>query len=143
MVLDKETRVVLGTAVLFVPAEPSRQGAQIRKSGKSAWVTSVNTVEGRRQILIKNCKGEVHEAELLLTSGSFGLAFFSVHTWPGTFALAFLSMMTGPASLPHRAFVDVDRGDRVYVFGYVIVTTGHTRLSSDLVSIWTSIFSNL
>lgn len=112
MVLDRETQAVLGTAVLFIPEDPKR--------GKPAWVTSVNTVEGRTEVLIKNCKGQIHISKLMLTSTAFGLAFFSIHAGRGTFALAFLSMVTGPARLPHRQYVDVDQGDRVYVFGYTL-----------------------
>lgn len=110
MVLDLETRAVLGTAVLFIP-----NGSNNRKS---SWVTSVNTVEGRWEVAIKDCEGEIQLAKLMLTSTAFGLAFFSVRPQQKTFALAFLSMVAGPASLPHRACVDAERGDQVYVFGY-------------------------
>jgi hypothetical protein len=81
MVLDRETGAVLGTAVLFIPTDSNR---------KSAWVTSVNTVEGRWEVVIKDSKGEIQEATLMLTSTAFGLAFFSARTWQKTFALAFL-----------------------------------------------------
>ncbi|KAG0583366.1 hypothetical protein KC19_3G130900 [Ceratodon purpureus] len=110
MVLDRETGAVLGTAVLFIPTDS--------KNRKSAWVTSVNTVEGRWEVVIKDSKGEIQVAKLMLTSTAFGLAFFSVRTWQKTFALAFLSMVSGSASLPHRLSVDAERGDQVYVFGY-------------------------
>lgn len=115
MVLDRETNNLLGTAVLFMPPEP-RQGSQAAVP-KSAWVTSVQAVEGRTEVLIKNCRGVIHVAQLMLTSTTLGLALFSVNVWQGTFALAFLSRVSGPASLPHRLFVDVDRSDRVYVIG--------------------------
>ena len=110
MVLDRETGTVLGSAVLFIPTDS--------KNRKSAWVTSVNTVESRCEVVIKDSKGEIQVAKLMLTSTTFGLAFFSVRTWQKTFALAFLSMVSGPASLPHRLYVDAERGDQVYVFGY-------------------------
>lgn len=142
VVLDRETRALLGTAILFMPSDPStttlesrqqtvaagtsttsssssRQAAAAaaEKFPKSAWVTCVKVVEGRTEVLIKNSKGNIHVAQLLLTSTTLGLALFSVHVWQGTFALAFLSRVAGPASLPHRLFVDVDRSDRVYVIG--------------------------
>lgn len=81
-------------------------------------MTCVKVVEGRTEVLIKNSKGHIHVAQLLLTSTTLGVALFSIHVWQGTFALAFLSRVAGPASLPHRLFVDVDRSDRVYVIGY-------------------------
>lgn len=109
MVLDRETGAVLGTAVLFIPTDS--------KNRKSAWVTSVNTVKGRWEVVIKDSKGEIQLAKLMLTSAAFGLAFFSVRTWQKTFGLAFLSLVPGPANLPHRLSVDVERGDQVYVFG--------------------------
>ncbi|XP_073384991.1 uncharacterized protein [Physcomitrium patens] len=117
MVLDKETKTLLGTAILVIP-----QDQQLAQQGspfpKSAWVTCVKVVEGRAEVLIKNSKGAIHVAQLLLTSTALGLALFSVHVWPGTFALAFLRRVSGPSRLPHRLFVDVDRSDRVYVLGY-------------------------
>ncbi|KAG0556786.1 hypothetical protein KC19_11G079100 [Ceratodon purpureus] len=116
MVLDRETNCLLGTAVLFMPPEP-RQRSQAAAL-KSAWVTSVQAVKGRTEVLIKNCRGVIHVAQLMLTSTALGLAFFSVNVWQGTFALAFLSRVSGPASLPHRLSVDVERTDRVYVIGY-------------------------
>ncbi|KAG0600999.1 hypothetical protein M758_11G076600 [Ceratodon purpureus] len=115
MVLDRETNCLLGTAVLFMPPEP-RQRSQAAAL-KSAWVTSVQAVKGRTEVLIKNCRGVIHVAQLMLTSTALGLAFFSVNVWQGTFALAFLSRVSGPASLPHRLSVDVERTDRVYVIG--------------------------
>lgn len=115
IVLDRETRTLLGTAVLFVPPDPSMSGCST--FFKSAWVTCVKVVEGRTEVLIKTSKGGIHVAQLMLTSTTLGLALFSVHVWQGTFALAFLSRVTGPASLPHRLFVDVARNDRVYVIG--------------------------
>lgn len=111
MVLDRENGAILGTAVLFIPTSDS-------KNRKYAWVTSVNTVEGRWEVGIKDSKGEIQVAKLMLTSTAFGLAFFSVRTWQKTFALAFLNMVAGQASLPHRMSVDAERGDQVYVFGY-------------------------
>jgi hypothetical protein len=116
MVLDRETNSLLGTAVLFMPPDP-RQGSAQAAVSKSAWVTCVQVVEGRTEVLIKNCRGSIHVAQLMLTSTALGLALFSVNMWQGTFALAFLSRVSGPASLPHRPFVDVDRSDRVYVIG--------------------------
>ncbi|XP_024379962.1 uncharacterized protein [Physcomitrium patens] len=110
MVLDLETRAVLGTAVLFIP-----NGSNNRKS---SWVTSVNTVEGRWEVAIKDCEGEIQLAKLMLTSTAFGLAFFSVRPQQKTFALAFLSIVAGPTRLSHQLFVDANRGDQVYVFGY-------------------------
>jgi hypothetical protein len=122
MVLDRETRAVLGTAILFMSPEPAnpaaeRQSPRPAVGPKSAWVTSVKVVEGRTEVLIKNSRGNVHVAQLMLTSTALGLALFSVHVGQGTFALAFLSRVIGPASLPHRHFVDVARSDRVYVIG--------------------------
>ena len=116
MVLDRETNSLLGTAVLFMPPE-SRQGSHAATAPKSAWVTCVQAVEGRTEVVIKNSRGGMHVAHLMLTSPALGLALFSVDVWQGTFALAFLSRVSGPASLPHRLFVDVDRSDRVYVIG--------------------------
>jgi len=122
MVLDRETSELLGTAVLFVPPEPPAQGAGSsvarQKPPESAWVTCVQAVEGRTEVLIRNSRGSTHIAQLLLTSVALGLALFSVTVWQGTFALAFLSRVSGSAVLPHRLFVDVHRGDRVYVIGY-------------------------
>lgn len=121
MVLDRETSSLLGTAVLFVPPEQValRQGGSrgVGVMPKSAWVTCVQAVEGRTEVLIKNSRGGIHVAQLLLTSTALGLALYSVNVWQGTFALAFLSRVSGPASFPHRLFVDVDRSDRVYVIG--------------------------
>ncbi|KAG0608436.1 hypothetical protein M758_8G105500 [Ceratodon purpureus] len=126
MVLDRETSAVLGTAILFMPPDqanipPERKAetsSRPASGSKSAWVTSVKVVEGRTEVLIKNSRGNVHVAQLMLTSTVLGLALFSLHVGQGTFALAFLSRVIGPASLPHRLFVDVDRSDRVYVVGY-------------------------
>ena len=124
MVLDRETRALLGTATLFIPPDhvniPVERQAGISRPAlnpKSAWVTSVKVVEGRTEVLIKNSRGNIHVAQLMLTSTALGLALFSVHMGQGTFALVFLSRVIGPASLPHRLFVDVDRSDRVYVIG--------------------------
>ncbi len=125
VVLDPQTRQYLGTAVLFVPPDPGQQrAAHFPRSGKSAWVTSIKVVHEeatasrrRSQVLICNSKSETHAAQVLLTSQAFGLAFLSVHSWPGTFGLAFLQMVGGPSSLPHRLFVDPQYGDRVYILG--------------------------
>lgn len=130
IVLDRETRTLLGTAVLFVPPDPSMSGCST--FFKSAWVTCVKVVEGRTEVLIKTSKGGIHVAQLMLTSTTLGLALFSVHVWQGTFALAFLSRVTGPASLPHRLFVDVARNDRVYVIGYEEPLGSETGLLADV-----------
>ncbi|CAM6042069.1 unnamed protein product [Sphagnum compactum] len=118
VVLDCETEDYLGTTVLFVPPDPGQEGAHFPRSGKSAWVTSINVVGARSEVLVRNSKKETRVAQLLLTSSAFGLVFLSVHTWPGTFGLAFLRMVTGPSSLPHREFVEPQCGDRVYVLGF-------------------------
>ncbi|CAK9207555.1 unnamed protein product [Sphagnum troendelagicum] len=128
VVLDPQTRQYLGTAVLFVAPDTGQQrAAHFPRSGKSAWVTSIKVVHEaatasrlRSQVLICNSKSETHAAQVLLTSQAFGLAFLSVHSWPGTFGLAFLQMLGGPSSLPHRLFVDPQYGDRVYILGYEI-----------------------
>lgn len=121
MVLDEESREFLGTAVLFVqqPVHTDQHlEAGLPRTCKSAWVTSVNALAGRKQVLVQNSNGESHLAVLLLRSVTFGLVFLSVHKMSGTFGLAFLSMVTSPSSLPHRSFVDAQHGDLVYVFGY-------------------------
>lgn len=139
MVLDRETRALLGTAVLFKQRDAQQQqqqgkagavgstAAESTSSGagaggaagpRAAWVTCVKVVEGRTEVVIQTSKGTVHVAQLLLTSTTLGVALFSTHVWQGTFALAFLSRVAGPASLPHRLFVDALRRDRVYVLGY-------------------------
>ncbi|XP_024358953.1 uncharacterized protein [Physcomitrium patens] len=130
MVLDRETRALLGTAVLFVPPDTRRSGSSALQ--KSAWVTCVGVVEGRTEVLIKNSKGGIHVAQLMLTSTALGLALYSVHSWQGTFALAFLSRVAGPSGLPHRLFVDVDRNDRVYVIGYEEPWESESKTVSDV-----------
>ncbi|CAK9874969.1 unnamed protein product [Sphagnum jensenii] len=123
MVLDEESREFLGTAVLFVqqPVHTDQHlEAGLPRTCKSAWVTSVNALAGRKQVLVQNSNGESHLAVLLLTSVTFGLVFLSVHKMSGTFGLAILSMVTSPSSLPHRSFVDAQHGDLVYVFGYEV-----------------------
>ncbi len=98
MIFDKHNDCFLGTAIIYKDMAIDELG-----SGKSAWVTSKHCVEGHKEVIIWNNKGEEKRGRILQSYVDYGMTYMTCNH------------IEAPLPLPG---VLVKKGDKVYLIGF-------------------------